>query len=229
MGTPMPAHRTISSRNTLAITLALLILGVFLGTNHVYSGNVSSHLQSGGAHFINGNGQKKSNWTFWQHEDQMRQTTMHVFALKSDNELDFGEPYGQSRAILALRQHCCGKNPLNDLEMSVVLLIEGQFICTRYGDDTINMRFDDGPIQKFRCRMPSDGSTNVVSIDDRALGFKIYSDLERASKLIVEAPIFQRGRQQFVFTVSGFKDFLAKVPPFPHRNSKPTPPPGRGR
>jgi hypothetical protein len=64
------------------------------------------------------------------------------------------------------------------------------------------MKFDDGPIQKFRCTGSSDGSSETAFIIDEQ---RALAALKRAKRTIVEAEFYQRGRQQFVFETDGLK------------------------
>jgi hypothetical protein len=62
------------------------------------------------------------------------------------------------------------------------------------------MKFDNGPIQKFRCTGSSDGSSETAFIEDEG---RALAALKRAKRTIVEAEFYQQGRQQFVFQTAG--------------------------
>jgi hypothetical protein len=135
----------------------------------------------------------------------MRGMTVGETKISSSNELDFGFPYGKSKALLALRHSCCSKNPLDDLGFQVLLFVNGQFVCDPFRGDKISVKFDNSPVTQLQCNVPSDGSTNVIFIDDGARGMRFYSKLEKSSRLIIEAKFFQHGSAQMFFDVAGFE------------------------
>lgn len=170
---------------------------------------------------VSANSTPNSNWIFHRSADAMRGTTTQSYIVHSNNELDFGWPYGKSEGGLIIRSTRCNKSLLDDLPITVILDIHGQFVCDADGSATISMKFDDGPIKHYSCSEPSDGSSGVIFIHDRAEGYDIFRQLEKASKVTVEAEFFENGYKQLTFDVAGLEEFMKSTPPFPscHRKS----------
>jgi hypothetical protein len=132
----------------------------------------------------------ESKWDYSQSRDEMRGTTARSASLESNNTVDLDFPYGEVHGQLWIRQR-----PEDGLNVAFEVE-KGQVLCHTYSDDYISMKFDDGPIQRFRCTGSSDGSTETAFITDEP---RALAALKRAKRTIVEAEFFQKGRQQFVF------------------------------
>ena len=117
------------------------------------------------------------------------------FALvQSSNTLEFSFPYsGAQRGTLRIR-----KKHTTDVMVSVE---RGQFLCG-IEDCNINVRFDQGMIQRFTAVGPSDQSTTVLFIEDVP---RFLSHLRKAKALDIEATFYQEGSQTLDFDVEGFK------------------------
>ena len=123
----------------------------------------------------------------------MRGTKTRFASIESVNELSFGFPYDGGKATLMLRQR-----PTDGL--NVILKISGQFLCNSFEDDTIAAKFDNGPVQNFRCAEPTDASTGVLFIRNEK---RFVAKLKKAKALTIEAGFYQQGRRQMQFDVSG--------------------------
>ncbi|PLK22266.1 hypothetical protein C0V72_15855 [Porphyrobacter sp. TH134] len=78
----------------------------------------------------------------------------------------------------------------------------GQIMCNSYSRSYINVKFDDGPIQRYGCNDASDGTSNMVFVEG-AKGF--LGKLKDSKKVIVEAEFFQNGMQQLAFDTANLK------------------------
>jgi hypothetical protein len=136
-----------------------------------------------------------SNWGYSDDKDEMRGTTTRYASLTSTNDVSFGFPYAGGKATLVLRQQ-------REDGLRVILHVEGQFLCSSFRDDSVAVKFDDDPIEHFRCLEPSDGSTGVIFIRSEA---RFVAKLKKARAVVIEAEFFQEGRRQMQFDVAGLK------------------------
>lgn len=135
----------------------------------------------------------------------------------SENTVNLDFPYGGAQhGTLIVRSHPRHGNDL------MFRLREGQITCRSYGDDHeyILARFDDSPVEKFKCTAADDvGTTNVVFVPDymdSSGGYAKYSpsgdnDMDRFLRKLrasntawVTVPIYGNGQQTFRFDSSGY-------------------------
>jgi TonB family protein len=137
-----------------------------------------------------------SKWTYTQDKDVMRGTTTYFARLQSDNALQFAFPYsGGARGALYVR------DKLGELNI-LLTMDKGQFLCSEFSDDTVAVKFDDGPVEEFTCSDAADGSTAVIFIEPEE---KFLAELRTSTRLILEAPFFQEGRKQLTFQTRGIR------------------------
>ncbi len=138
-----------------------------------------------------------SKWSYSEDKDEMRGTVAKYASVNSENEIDLSFPYGEVRGTIIVR-----KRPQDGL--NVMFQVEkGQILCHSFGsNDTISVKFDDGPVKKYGCTGTSDGSSNTAFLKNEA-GF--LANLKKAKKTIVEAEFYQQGNQQFVFETANLK------------------------
>lgn len=134
-----------------------------------------------------------SKWVYSDDTDAMRGTKTFYATRLSDDEQKFDFPYKGGKAQLMLR-----RRPSDGL--NVLVTIEGQFIC--HSDDTVAVKFDSQPIQRYPCSEPSDGSTGVMFINNTK---RFVTNLKTAKTVIIEAPFYQEGRRQMTFDVQGLQ------------------------
>lgn len=113
----------------------------------------------------------------------------------SKNTLSFGFPYqGDQHGVLTIRK-------TSRWGTEVILKIErGQFLC-QLDECSINLKFDDGPVQSYSATGPSDHSTTMLFIQN---GPAIVAKLRKAKLLLIEATFYQEGSQTLKFDVEGF-------------------------
>lgn len=136
-----------------------------------------------------------SQWSYDTDKDEMRGTTSYFASVRSDDTINLGFPYEPDTAELILR-----KQPSDG--QSVILRAPGQFICHSYRDDTVAVKFDNGPIQQFECGEPADATTGVLFI--RGSG-RFIEKAKSSKRVIIEVPMYQAGRQQITFDVEGLE------------------------
>lgn len=135
-----------------------------------------------------------SKWEYANTKDEMRGTTAKLASVTSDNVVNLDFPYGEVHGILWVRHRA--EDGLN-----VAFQVEnGQVLCNSFSDDYVSMKFDNGPVQKFRCTGTSDGSSDTAFIEDES---RVLAALKHAKRTVVEAEFYQQGRQQFVFETAG--------------------------
>jgi hypothetical protein len=138
--------------------------------------------------------QPATNWDYQTRKDEMRGTSSKLAQVTSDNTVDLDFPYGEVHGQLWIRQR-----PEDGLNVAFEVE-KGQILCNSFEESYISIKFDNGPIQKFRCTEASDGSDNVAFLGNE---HRVLSDLEKSKRAIVEAEFYQQGRKQFTFETAG--------------------------
>lgn len=137
----------------------------------------------------------KSKWTYDTQKDEMRGKVGKYATLKSENTINFEFPYGEQPGVLTIRQ-----DPQFGLD-AMFSVPSGQILCHGFGDSYINVKFDDGAIQRFNCTSSSDGSSEVAFMSNPK---QFISALRTAKRAVIEAEFYQAGRQQYVFETQSF-------------------------
>lgn len=134
-------------------------------------------------------------WHYSTTKDDVSGKDIAFAEASSLNKEDLHWPYGPGiGATLTLRKHPrSGKN-------AYVSLDKGQILCRSYESCTIMIRFDDRPAAKYSAVGPSDGSTEVVFIQNYA---KLLAELKKSKKFLVELPMYQDGNRSWQFKVDG--------------------------
>lgn len=134
-----------------------------------------------------------SRWTYDEDRDEMRETSTKFASINSQNDVGVTWPYTPGPARMTLRQRSTDG-------LSVMVNIEGQFICRSYQGDTVAVKFDDGPIQQYRCNEPEGGSPGLMFIQPER---RFVTALQAAKRVVIELPVYETGPQQMVFNVEG--------------------------
>lgn len=140
--------------------------------------------------------QPGSQWVYRTDEDDMGKGTTHFAWVKSTNTVEFEFPYGKPQhAELTLRSHPRhGKDVLFQIE-------RGQLLCRSYEPCNVLVRFDDREAQRFSALGPSDGSSEVLFIQNYS---RFVGALQKAKVVRIAAEVYQQGAPVFEFDVSGF-------------------------
>lgn len=134
-----------------------------------------------------------SSWIYDEDRDEMRETSTKFASVSSSNDVGVTWPYTPGPARMTLRQRSTDG-------LNVMVNIEGQFICSSYQGDTIAVKFDDDPIQQYRCNEPEGGSPGLLFIQPER---RFVTALKAAKRVVIELPVYEAGPQQMAFNVEG--------------------------
>ncbi|WP_141919077.1 hypothetical protein [Zymomonas mobilis] len=126
----------------------------------------------------------------------MRGTISHFASITSINNVDFSFPYGTSYAHIMIR-----RRPQDGLNI-LFSVDSGQILCNSFSRTFFSVKFDNKPIQKFSCSSSADGESNVSFIESANSFLK---QIKNSKKMIIEAPFYESGNQQFTFETAGLK------------------------
>jgi hypothetical protein len=142
--------------------------------------------------------EKKANESLWKYDqdvDSMRNEKTKYAGLFSNNSIDMGFPYNNTTMQLTLRNKGNGK------DIDVIFTTKSQFKC-HYGECSLDVKFDDGKIEKWSYSSSNDGSTNNIFINNSK---KFIEKVKNSKELTVEAIMFHYGSAQFNFTTKNLK------------------------
>ncbi len=135
-------------------------------------------------------------WLYSHPIDSMTDKEVHRASVLSTNTVNFDFPYsGAQHATLSLRTHPrYGKDLIFQIQ-------KGQILCSSYDGCLVQVRFDDGKIQKFRASEPADHSSDTLFIRNYHgfVGKMLKSKLVR-----ITVDVYQEGNRVFEFDVSDF-------------------------
>jgi hypothetical protein len=137
-----------------------------------------------------------SKWTYQEYSDPMHGTKSNHAKITSENEADLDFPYGRQSASIELR-----RDPRLGLDVMFVVA-EGQIMCRTYDDTYVSVKFDAGPVQRFRCTDASAGSSNVVFLGSAS---SFIAKLKESKSVMLEAEFYRSGRRQFTFETAGLE------------------------
>lgn len=138
-----------------------------------------------------------SDWVTQETVDAMTDKTIRFACATSSNSVTLDFPYGARSARICIRQH-----PKHGQDVYVTLSDSGQILCASYDGCTINVRFDDGEVEKFSANGPSDNSSETVFISNDS---RFISAARKASRIRVQLEFFQNGTHTFDFPARGLK------------------------
>ncbi|HEX6376993.1 MAG TPA: hypothetical protein VFZ91_14875 [Allosphingosinicella sp.] len=144
----------------------------------------------------------RTGWSYSEKKDEMRGNVARFARLSALEPISLDFPYGESTPELVIRQ-----DPKYGFD--IYITANGQFLCRSYDNDTISVKFDNGGIEQWACGDAEGGSSDIIFVVN-AEGF--LAKLRKAKRMIVEADMYQAGRQQMKFEVSGLKWGKASEP-----------------
>ncbi|MFD1258944.1 hypothetical protein ACFQ3S_19220 [Mucilaginibacter terrae] len=137
----------------------------------------------------------ETKWSYEEKVDKMTSEKTRFATIDSDNQLQFEFPYdGGSTATLLIRKN--GKS--NEVLLSIS---KGQFNTTSDGA-SVKVRFDDNKASTFSCSTSSDGSSDLLFINNEN---KFITKLKKAKKLIIQAEFYEAGLKEMEFSTAGLK------------------------
>lgn len=139
------------------------------------------------------NNSLESFWKYSEKQDAMTSKTIKYAEVYSSNLVEFGFPYqgGTTGRILIRR-----KDGIDEILFSID---KGQFNSS---PDKIRLRFDENPPIVNTISRTSDGSSNVLFIDNSS---NFIQNMKNAQKLKIEAEFFREGNKVFEFNVKDLK------------------------
>lgn len=132
-----------------------------------------------------------SGWMYDARTDPMTDAVTQFACARSTNNVNLGWPYGSVAAEMCVRH-----SARQGTDVFVALLDDGQILCRSYDGCTINVRFGDGPMQRFSAVGPSDLSTRSVFIQNTS---RMIAGLKGADETRVELEFYQAGNQTVLF------------------------------
>lgn len=158
-------------------------------------GNAANALASVDASMASDRG--SGGWSYTQDSDPMTDEKTELACVDSSNMISLSAPYDETGARLCLRN-----SPQFGKDAYVSLHRDGQILCRSYESCTIRIRFDKSPAEGWSALGPSDGSSDMVFIQNRAS----FERQLRASKTThVQLEFYQNGMQTFTFSTAGLK------------------------
>ena len=130
-------------------------------------------------------------WEIETEIDEMSSTKRCFAKLMSNNTIVQDFPYGETKALIAIRHT---KKYGNDV---VIQVTSGQIHGSEYyGSNYIEVRFDDRPSKKYIYSEEASGKSDVIFVD-RAKDF--IENCKKSNSIKIEIPMFQEGRKLFTF------------------------------
>lgn len=124
----------------------------------------------------------------WEIVDADGAAARQEVRIVSTDTLRLKFPYdGENRATLTVRS-----NP----DRAILSVQKGQILCYLASPCTINVRFDDGPVQIFYGGRPSDGAPTTVTL---APTVRFLSALRKARRIQVQLAMYEAGEQLLEF------------------------------
>jgi hypothetical protein len=142
--------------------------------------------------------EKTRGWKYSVGEkDKMTGKVTEFAVLDSPTVLKFEFPYsGGSTPSLTLMRGA-GKKEVASVLLEVT---KGQFLCTL--DCTIEAKFDDGGIQKYKARGTRDGTSNMIFVSNEK---RFIEQLRSSKHLWINADFYKYAGQQMEFQTAAFK------------------------
>ncbi len=101
--------------------------------------------------------------------------TSSFASVVSENGVQLSWPSGLKAVTLTLRSS-------NTKDLSIYLTTEdGQFTC--FDGETVAVKFDEGPVEDYRCGTPADGGTQQIFLLD---AFDFFAKLKHSDKIVIE-------------------------------------------
>ena len=138
-----------------------------------------------------------SNWEYDESEDEMRGETSYFASNESMNTVELQFPYqGGTRLNILLRDNAKhGKDIM-------FIVNKGQIFCG-YQDCHVNIKFDDGEVQRYETTEAEAGSSEVLFLTNNIGGF--VKKLKNSKTVTVEVNFYNHGAEQFKFDVYGLE------------------------
>jgi hypothetical protein len=139
---------------------------------------------------------KITKWSFSDEVDKMTNKTNYFAIINSENTVELSAPYnGGSISTFTFRKM--------DGKLGALLRVNpSQFSHTDVYGGTVMIKFDDEAGRKYSYGLPSDGSSDVIFIENSKL---LLSKLKTSKKMLIEAEFYNNGNKIIEFDVKGFE------------------------
>ena len=156
---------------------------------------------------------EKKGWNYSKVKDEMRNRTIYIAGVQSENKIDIGGPYGSVGLELSFTMIDNDQFPIAQFTLS-----DGQFDVCRPEACKISYRLENDMIMTIEGMQT--GSANIVGCSEGLMeahggadgcmlqNLALYQPIiNGAKRLIVEVDIFGYGGAQFKFDVSGLQSW----------------------
>lgn len=138
-----------------------------------------------------------SNWEYDESEDEMRGETSYFASNESINTVELQFPYqGGTRLNIVLRDNAKYGEDI------MFLINKGQIFCS-YQDCHVNIKFDNGEVQRYETSRAEGGSSEVLFLTNNISGF--VERLKKSENVTIEVNFYNHGAEQFKFDISGLE------------------------
>ena len=182
-----------SSQNAIAIVLGAVIVVVLLVLIAAWNGGRLDHEAEVAA--TDPTMVPAAAWAYRETTDAMSSAAGYEACINSVNMVRLERPY---EAVTG--QLCIMQRPRHGRDVIVALNGDGQILCRSYDGCTVRVRFEDGEVQSFSAVGPSDGSSNIVFIQNDA---RMIAAVKAADVTRVELEFYQAGSQTLEFHTRG--------------------------
>lgn len=139
--------------------------------------------------------QASTTWDYTTTSDPMSDEKTQLACVQSTNSIYLDAPYEETGARLCLRN-----SPQFGRDAYVSLNKDGQILCRSYESCLIRIRFDKQPADPWSAIGPSDGSSDMVFIEDRE---NFERNVRTAKVTNIQLEFYQNGMQAFTFNTAG--------------------------
>lgn len=140
-------------------------------------------------------GSSASGWSYQEKKDEMRGSTSKWATVDATAPIRLDFPYGESTPTLTVRY-------MKQYGTDIMISLNGQITCRGYNDDTVSVKFDNGPIKRWSCLHSDDGDSSTAFISPAK---PFIAAIKKAKRVTIEAPVYQAGNVQMTFDVAGLK------------------------
>lgn len=140
--------------------------------------------------------EKKVNWNYNEDQDKMEGTKQLFASCTSSNSIEFEFPYdGGSTFDILIRN-------LGKENEALITVSKGQFMTSIGDSESFKAKFDDEKPMNFTYASSSDGSSDVIFINNSS---KFISKLKKAKKVMLEIVFYDAGKKIIEFDTEGLK------------------------
>ena len=200
---PKPPPQPIGTGCLIAFILAVVLFGLVglcSGGSETPAANTTTpdavNATSAGEPTAEADPEPRTQWVYSDTEDPMGGSTKTACVTSSDRvHLDF--PYDDQEMRLCIR-----RSPKFGLDAYATLMSDGQILCNSYSQCHIRVRFDAGAPQRWSGGEASDGSSNIIFLENVT---RLISSIKSSETMRLELEFYQNGVQTVTFDVRGLE------------------------